>query len=62
MHRFVEGFVLQGGDVTRGDGSGGESICELSRIVFSFNFLILVGSYCIDTNLIKGLNDTHHFS
>ncbi|KAG7539698.1 hypothetical protein FFLO_03415 [Filobasidium floriforme] len=26
MHRFVEGFVLQGGDVIRGDGSGGESI------------------------------------
>jgi cyclophilin family peptidyl-prolyl cis-trans isomerase len=30
MHRFVEGFVLQGGDVTRGDGSGGESICTSS--------------------------------
>ena len=24
MHRIVKGFVAQGGDVTRGDGSGGE--------------------------------------
>ncbi|KAH9854528.1 cyclophilin-like domain-containing protein [Lenzites betulinus] len=26
VHRIVRGFVAQGGDVTRGDGSGGESI------------------------------------
>jgi len=26
VHRIVQGFVAQGGDVTRGDGSGGESI------------------------------------
>ncbi|KAJ8073375.1 hypothetical protein PM082_011649 [Marasmius tenuissimus] len=26
IHRVVQGFVAQGGDVTRGDGSGGESI------------------------------------
>ncbi|KAI5475631.1 hypothetical protein MNV49_001092 [Pseudohyphozyma bogoriensis] len=26
VHRIEEGFVVQGGDVTRGDGSGGESI------------------------------------
>lgn len=25
MHRVVKGFVAQGGDVTRGDGSGGEA-------------------------------------
>ena len=36
MHRFVEGFVLQGGDVTRGDGSGGESICESSTSRLQF--------------------------
>lgn len=24
VHRIVKGFVAQGGDVTRGDGSGGE--------------------------------------
>ncbi|RUP47963.1 cyclophilin-like domain-containing protein [Jimgerdemannia flammicorona] len=26
LHRVVPGFVAQGGDVTRGDGSGGDSI------------------------------------
>ncbi|KZT64470.1 hypothetical protein DAEQUDRAFT_747452 [Daedalea quercina L-15889] len=26
IHRIVKGFVAQGGDITRGDGSGGESI------------------------------------
>ncbi|KAL0570938.1 hypothetical protein V5O48_011022 [Marasmius crinis-equi] len=26
IHRVVQGFVAQGGDITRGDGSGGESI------------------------------------
>ena len=24
LHRIVKGFVAQGGDVTRGDGTGGE--------------------------------------
>ncbi|KAJ6627137.1 cyclophilin-like domain-containing protein, partial [Mycena sp. CBHHK59/15] len=26
VHRIVKGYVVQGGDITRGDGSGGESI------------------------------------
>lgn len=26
IHRIVQGFIVQGGDITRGDGSGGESI------------------------------------
>ncbi|KAF8579673.1 hypothetical protein K439DRAFT_1637774 [Ramaria rubella] len=26
VHRIVNGFIAQGGDITRGDGSGGESI------------------------------------
>jgi cyclophilin family peptidyl-prolyl cis-trans isomerase len=28
IHRIVKGFVAQGGDVTRGDGSGGE-VCDV---------------------------------
>lgn len=31
IHRIVKGFVAQGGDVTRGDGSGGEVRCP-SRV------------------------------
>ena len=27
IHRIVKGFVAQGGDITRGDGSGGEVRC-----------------------------------
>lgn len=29
VHRIVRGFVAQGGDVTRGDGTGGE-VCEFT--------------------------------
>lgn len=32
VFRIEQGFVAQMGDVTRGDGSGGESICESSRV------------------------------
>ena len=38
VHRIVKGFVAQGGDVTRGDGSGG----EVSVFVFAFAF----GAFC----------------
>ena len=31
VHRIVSGFVAQGGDVTRGDGSGGEVRAASSR-------------------------------
>jgi len=30
MHRVVKGFVAQGGDITRGDGGGGEVSCVVS--------------------------------
>ena len=32
IHRVVKGFVAQGGDITRGDGSGGEVRYLLARI------------------------------
>lgn len=42
IHRFVPGFVLQGGDVTRKDGSGGESVCELDWVSFGATSFVTV--------------------
>lgn len=37
IHRIVKGFVAQGGDVTRGDGSGGE-VSIYCFTLFSLNY------------------------
>ena len=39
VHRIVKGFVAQGGDITRGDGSGGE--VRLSAGTFHLSSLTL---------------------
>jgi len=38
IHRIVKGFVAQGGDITRGDGSGG----EVRLLARTFGQLVLV--------------------
>jgi len=37
IHRIVKGFVAQGGDVTRGDGSGGEVRLNISKMHLLFD-------------------------
>ena len=39
IHRIVKGFVAQGGDVTRGDGSGGEVRSEVDSRTFGCSSL-----------------------
>ena len=34
IHRIVQGFIAQGGDVTRGDGSGGEVCSDLTSRLY----------------------------
>lgn len=35
VHRIVKGFVAQGGDITRGDGSGG----EVGSVLLSYTYI-----------------------
>lgn len=42
IHRIVSGFVAQGGDVTRGDGSGGE-VCT-HNLIYVFSIKLPVPS------------------
>ena len=43
VHRIVKGFVAQGGDITRGDGSGGE-VCLPFALIWSLARLLVI--YC----------------
>lgn len=41
FHRIIPGFMCQGGDFTRGDGTGGESLtCKFMRILQSFRVVL----------------------
>ncbi len=40
IHRIVTGFVAQGGDITRGDGSGGEVGDSLVSVTDDLSFTI----------------------
>jgi len=38
IHRIVDGFVIQGGDITKGDGTGGESVYPNQQTFKDENF------------------------
>lgn len=38
IHRIVDGFVIQGGDITKGDGTGGECIYPQAKTFKDENF------------------------
>ena len=38
IHRIVDGFVIQGGDITKGDGTGGDCIYPSAKTFKDENF------------------------
>ena len=54
IHRIVKGFIAQGGDITRGDGSGGE-VRGLSR-TFGCNSLAPHSRYTVASSTTTRLD------